>query len=251
MSINRRMSSQARSTICDLHDRLVAINGAGKVLNDPARSLQRLDLLKHLYQCGKSTFNAYRATEPGLRPRFPVFIRHELRSLFDQPTIARDPAQYVGLLHGIRWLGASLREQIVIEFCDTADATGLYRKYGAFVVGDRIVPRHIFFSRNWHVRVADIVDPATTEEELRYLDGNPHADALLDSCRQAGISYGRIDYGMLDGRPQIWEINTNASVASTPQAVSPSAAEFCSILSTASATRSQRSMPGPDAPSMT
>ena len=28
----------------------------------------------------------------------------------------------------------------------------------------------------------------------------------------AGIDYGRIDYSMLDGEPQVWEINTNPTV---------------------------------------
>jgi hypothetical protein len=216
-----RMSPQARSAICDLHDRLVRTHGADKVLNDPARSLRRYDLLRHLHERGINAFNAYPATEPAVRARLPAFLRYESLSIFDQPVLARDPEQYEAQLRGIKWRCGSLAGFIAIEFCDTVDSTGLYRKYGAFVVGDRIVPRHIFFSRNWHIKFADLAEPTMIEEELAYLHGNPHADALLECARLAGISYGRIDYGLLDRRPQIWEINTNAGLASSPQASAP------------------------------
>jgi len=219
-SINR-MSPIARSAICELHDRLVEANGADKVLNDPGRSLRRYELLRRLHEHGVNVFNACRATEPVNRVRYPAFIRHESRSIFDRPALAHDPEQYAAQLRGIKWLAGSLDQFIVVEFCDTADSSGLFRKYGAFVVGDRIVPRHIFFSRYWHIRFADLTDSAMIEEELAFLNGNPHADRLLECARLAGISYGRIDYGLLDGRPQIWEINTNAGLATSPQAALP------------------------------
>ena len=33
----------------------------------------------------------------------------------------------------------------------------------------------------------------------------------------AQIEYGRIDYGMLDGKVQCWEINTNPGLALAPK----------------------------------
>ena len=68
------------------------------------------------------------------------------------------------------------------------------------------------------MKQTDVVEPATIEEERIFVDENPHAAQLLKYARLAGITYGRIDYGLLNGCPQIWEINTNASIASTPQA---------------------------------
>lgn len=200
-----------RATLIDLHERLVAANGAARVLNDPVRSLRRYDLLRQLHDSGGNAFNAWRADDPDPPARFPAFVRHELRSLY-QPAIARDADQYQALLRGIRWQNGGLSEFVGIEFCDTKDRNGVYRKFGAFVVGDRIVPRHIFFSRNWHVKATDIPDAAMFDEELSYLNSNPHADALCACARLAKIGYGRIDYGMLDDRPQIWEINTNAAL---------------------------------------
>jgi hypothetical protein len=75
------------------------------------------------------------------------------------------------------------------------------------VVGERTVPRHLFFSRNWQVKQADLVSPGQIAEELAYIEENPYAELLREVCRIARIGYGRIDYALLDGRPQIWEIN--------------------------------------------
>jgi hypothetical protein len=191
------------------------------VLNNPARSLRRYDMLRRLHEHGINSFNAYRANDPTVQPRFPVLVRHESWSLYKQPSLAHNLDQYEALLRGAKWSHGSLAEFISVEFCDTKDADGLYRKYGAFVIGDRIIPRHIFFSRDWHVRSVDVVDRAMVEEELRFLNANPHAETVLQCARLAGIGYGRIDYGLLGGHPQIWEINTNASIASTSMAFLP------------------------------
>jgi hypothetical protein len=214
-----RLAPEARKVLCDLHDRLAETQGPAKVLNDPARSLCRFDLLRRLHEAGFNSFNAYRASDMAI-PRLPAFIRHEDLNPFDRPEIARNAQQYTALLHGTRWQSGTLRDYMSVEFCDTADSRGIYRKYGAFVVGDRIVPRHIFFSRSWHIRVADLTGPECTAEELEYLLVNPHADTLLEVARTAGIRYGRIDYGLLDGRPQIWEINFNPFlITNTPAAM--------------------------------
>ena len=54
-------------------------------------------------------------------------------------------------------------------------------------------------------------------EEREYLRNNPHEGILREVFHLAGINYGRADYSMLDGRPQIWEINTNPTL----MAISP------------------------------
>jgi hypothetical protein len=215
-----RLDPEPRKMLCDLHDRIVAMHGPARVLNDPGRSLRRFELLRRLHDVGLNSFNVYRASDREARPRLPAFIRHEVRNPFDRPEIARDPQQYAALLHGTRWQSGTLRDFMSVEFCETADARSIYRKYGAFVVGDQIIPRHIFFSRSWHVRGADLTGPEFTAEELEYLQGNPHAYILREVARTAGVGYGRIDYGLLDGCPQVWEINFHAGlVTNTPAAM--------------------------------
>jgi len=109
-----------------------------------------------------------------------------------------------------------LRTLLVVEYLDTADAGGLYRKYSSFMVGGRVVPCHVDCSRGWMVKDTDIVDEGIMAEELNYVQTNPHREWLEETFRLAGVDYGRIDYGMLNGKGQVWEINTNPVVILTP-----------------------------------
>jgi hypothetical protein len=143
-----------------------------------------------------------------------VLLRAERGSPPAEQPLLPDAAAYRARVARIKPETIARRNLMAVEFCDTADKEGVYRKYGAFVVGDRIVPRHVFFSRSWSVKVADLTDPRCVKEELAYLDSNPHAEALGRVARIADISYGRIDYALLEGRVQTWEINTNPMIAS-------------------------------------
>ena len=99
------------------------------------------------------------------------------------------------------------------EFCHTADEHGVYRKYAAFIVGDAIVPRHLFFRRDWQVKRNQLTDDAFLDEERKYMETNPHERRLREIFAAAQISYGRVDYALLDGEIQVWEINTNPVIA--------------------------------------
>jgi hypothetical protein len=51
------------------------------------------------------------------------------------------------------------------------------------------------------------VDADLANEEFEYVRSNPHHDWLRQVFRVAHIEYGRIDYGFVGDRPQVWEIN--------------------------------------------
>jgi hypothetical protein len=103
--------------------------------------------------------------------------------------------------------GEDTEHLIAVEFCDTRSTDGLFRKYSAFRVGEVIIPGHIIFSSQWVTK--DMPPEALRDEEKEYLENNPHQDELRNIFRSANIEYGRIDYGMLNGNIQVWEINTN------------------------------------------
>lgn len=184
-----RLTAEERERLGAVREQL-----QGPVLNDPRRSLLRYDLLRELHARGVNSFRAYRTGETPAR--LPVFLRPESGFVKTTPE----------LREMIPEIPAG---QLAVEFCDTAGADGMYRKYGAYVVGERIVPRHLFFSRDWLVKGADLRDPAFLAEELAYVRGNPHAAELLEICRMAHTGWGRVDYALLGGRIQAWEINTN------------------------------------------
>lgn len=94
-----------------------------------------------------------------------------------------------------------------------------FRKYSACRIGDRIVPLHIMFGRQWMVKsvepeheaaLSDAERRAEIEEERRYVEENAHEEPLREVFRLARIEYGRIDYAVgADAGIQVWEINTN------------------------------------------
>jgi len=177
-----------------------------RLLNHPRRSMRRYRLLKTLHRRGINTFNVFRPWE-GLwhRPEYPVFLRGENDHRGNMSDLIATPRElFRARCHH--------RKALVTEFCDTRGADGLYRKYSAMRVGDRILPRHIFFSNHWMIKNADACDDRLLAEELDYLHTNPHEKEVRAIFDLARIDYGRIDYGLCRGRIQVWEINTNPSV---------------------------------------
>jgi hypothetical protein len=195
--------SQARQLVCQLHRALVGIVGTARILNDPASTMRRFELLQVLWERGINRYAAYRTVDRAIPSRYPVFLRHAEGTQWDPPPLLANAEEYRSAIAA----AGNLDGLLAIEFCDTADASGIYRKYSCFVVGDRIVPRHLFFSRRWWVKEADLYDPALRDEEMAFLESNPHAGILGEISRLAGFGYGRIDYSVLDGQLQIWEIN--------------------------------------------
>lgn len=204
--------SAEREALARLHAFLARRDGPSRVLNHPTRYLRRHSLLSALRERGLNDFASWRVDDEGGPQRYPVILRPEHGSKWAPLPLLGDRAELD------RAIAAAPRSKglIAVEFCDTASPDGLYRKYGAFVVGERIVPRHLFFSRGWQVKQPEVAGPAQVEEELRYVESNPHAAFLRQVSLIAGISYGRIDYGMLDGRPQVWEINVTPAIVNAP-----------------------------------
>jgi len=191
-----RLHGALRDRAARFHER--AVDAGSVVLNDPARFVRRRDLHRAL----GLRYRSFRASEALPEDLGPCFLRGE--DDHDGPLTAVLPGRAAARRARLRHPGA-----LVVELLDTADEDGVYRKYSAFRVGDAIVPRHLLFSRDWMVKHPDLLDPAYLEEELRYLYGNPHEDAVRRVFDVAGLRWGRIDYAVHDGAVQTWEINTN------------------------------------------
>ena len=59
------------------------------------------------------------------------------------------------------------------------------------------------------VKAWQLLDEHLLDEERAFVAENPHNDQLQEVFELANIQYGRIDYAVVDGRLQVWEINTN------------------------------------------
>jgi len=180
-----------------------------RLLNHPLRVRRRYDLLAELHARRVNNFRAHRVTELR-RPRFPVFLRREndhggnLTGLLWSHDEILDAVSRRGGLKPIRRL-------LAVEFCDTADSDGHYARYGAYIVGDRIIPSQIYFSRDWMIKQKTSTAPtaAQLDQVSKYVETNPHEGWLREVFGLANVDYGRIDYAFEGSCPRVWEINTN------------------------------------------
>jgi hypothetical protein len=202
------LALEQRAEATELWDRLAA--QGSRLLNHPTRTLRRYDLLRTLHDSGRNRFTVHRPTDDLSAVRYPVFLRGEddhdgrrTELLADRPAL--DDALGAFAEHDRARL-------LVVEFCDTADAHGVYRKYAAFVVGDAVLARHMMCSTDWQVKEADLRAPDLVREELDYVEANPDEAQLRELFELARVDYGRIDYSRLDGELQVWEINTNPTI---------------------------------------
>jgi hypothetical protein len=199
----------------DLAQRLASDPARWHVLNAPSRVLCRYPLLQRLAGAGINDFRAFRLDAVPADARFPLFVRGEQdhegsRSplLPDQHALRAFVAPGGGLPRGVRLLA--------VEFQPYQRADGLFAKYSVMRVGTALVPRHLLFSRQWQVKDPEVVNDALAAQEKAFVDGfcesSPDGQALSAIFALAGIDYGRIDYTLVDGRIQVFEINTNPTL---------------------------------------
>jgi hypothetical protein len=186
-----------------------------RVLNDPARAMTRFALLRALHEAGINRFNAYRVDERMRPARYPVFLRRErghgrplsdLLGDWDEVRRAADRAVSAGVPESAL---------LIVEFAAEPVLPGLYRRLSTWRVGERLVAAPIVHHDDWLVKYGKLgcATPALYEEELRIVRDNPYEGVVRRAFEIAGIGYGRADYGLVGGLPQIYEINTNPKVA--------------------------------------
>jgi hypothetical protein len=217
-----RLSYPDLHAATELWQRLAELGPNVRLLNDPVRVLRRYDLLRMLHAEGINTFNVFRVPDP-LSPqptiplRFPVFLREAIEHTGKLTDLLHT---WEDVCHAVRELTSrgqySPEGLLIVEWCDTSDSAGVFRKCSAFVIGEAIVARELFCSRDWLVKNFVLVEAKYLREAREFIAQNPHETFLTDIARRANIEYGRIDYGLLDGRPQVWEINLNPMIITHP-----------------------------------
>jgi hypothetical protein len=192
-----------------------------RLLNDPSQALRRYELLTALHADGTNRFRAHRLNNGSMPTKFPLFLRRESEHDGAISALLNSAEELDRAVAEATSKGVRRDDLLAVEYCDTSDAAGVFRKYSAFRVGGRMIARHALFSRKWVVKLADETDGAWDEEERAYLLANPHETELRRIFDLAHIDYGRIDYSLLDGRIQAWEINTNPTISVAPHKLAP------------------------------
>lgn len=203
-----RLSDAGLAAARRIWDGLAARGDRVRLLNKPGLVLGRRQLLRRLYDAGINRFNVHDLDDPRDAVRYPVFVR-SAREHAGAYTPLLDDAE--ALRHAVDELIAAGRDRsdlLIVEFLDTS-VDGWFGKHGAAKIGDRLIAQHIMYQREWAVKGPTVVTPDFLAAEDRYRETNPHRAELIEAFRLANIEYGRVDYGLFEGRVQIWEINTN------------------------------------------
>ncbi len=111
------------------------------------------------------------------------------------------------------------RFDLAIEFVDTADERGVYRKWRSYVVGQRVIPRLLELSRHWLVNFGNLIEDAAAAAEDRAFvrDGDPRPDLLREAARWTGADIVALDYARRrDGGYVFWEANRHFLMLGDP-----------------------------------
>jgi hypothetical protein len=217
-----RLDDSERERAAALWTRLDERGIARGLLNHPLRALRRYALLRRLEEQGINDFGVYRSDESRRPRRYPVFLRGENDHAGSLSGLLHTPDELSRALQTLEPSDGGRRDLIITEFSASRDERGLYRKYSAWCIDGRILPGHLFFGPDWMLKRPTTLDAALVEEELAFLARNPHAAELARVFALAGIEYGRADYGIAEGRIQVYEINTNPGIPSGYTPRSPS-----------------------------
>ncbi|HYB24384.1 MAG TPA: hypothetical protein VED41_11335 [Solirubrobacteraceae bacterium] len=151
----------------------------GRALNHPARVVERYELLRSLHATGANRFRAARVSEYEGGLRFPVFVREENEHSGSLTRLLRGESELRVALAYLRLRGFAAEELLIVEFCDTADSQGRFRKYSAYFLDGEVLPRHLHVSSDWVAKSADsLLDETFAAEEVRYIVENPHESYL-------------------------------------------------------------------------
>jgi hypothetical protein len=147
-----RMGLEQEKVLSAIWEELASGGNGLRLLNHPSRTMRRYELLRTLYEQGVNTYNIFRLAECRLPRRFPVFIRGENDHRGSLTPLLENQHAFDAARDALLQSGQGLKDKVVVEFCTTADSEGLFRKYSAYIVGERIFPQHMMFGRGWMLK---------------------------------------------------------------------------------------------------
>lgn len=200
-------------------------------LNDPARVSSRFRLLRDLARDGWNDFGVWRAEETPPTEAFPVFLRTESAHRGVLTDLLPDARALEGGIAQALEDGIPLRELMIVQYCGAPLEEGLFRKMAAYRVGERTVPALSVHQSTWAAKYGEpgIAGQAHYDEEYAVVDRNPYGGALLPAFERGHVEYGRADFALVGGRPQVYEINTNPTVGRLREHAYPIRLEACRL----------------------
>ena len=197
-----------------LHDHLQA---AGlRVLNNPRHFRPRDSLLKALRAEGINEFTCCLPAAGEWPQRYPVFLRTVAAHRGTLSDLLHDRAVAEAALRQAMDQGHPIRDLMFIEYAaEPQPDTGSFQKHAAFRVGRHIVRANTVNDVSWMAKqgAKGVASQAQYEAERAEMDAYPHHDYVMRVFEFAGLQFGRLDFGIVAGQPQAYEINTNPTMA--------------------------------------
>ena len=183
-------------------------------LNHPSHSLDRVSLLKRLYDQGINDFQVYSADSSLDGIRFPVFVRDRWDHAGSLSEVLESADDLDATLNRLAAAGHQRSDLIVVEFVDVRNEDGLYEKYGMFRIGDSLFTSEFCLHTEWVCKGSpgEYSNERWDAREIELLESNEHEALLRPVFEFADIQYGRADYAFSKGRLQVFEINTNPMI---------------------------------------
>lgn len=184
------------------------------VCNDPAAALMRFELLRALHREQINDFNVYRPQYQEWPERYPVFLR---RCAFHQGVLTEllhSREELESALQKILGDGIPMANTMAVEYAAEAGENGVFKKFSVHKIGDHYFQDTAVTERDWVVKYGDIGAAGEDfyREELEKINTVPFCDTVQRVFEIANIDFGRVDFGMFQGRPQFYEINSNPTV---------------------------------------
>ncbi|MCF4097049.1 hypothetical protein [Maritalea mediterranea] len=178
-------------------------------MNDPAHAKNRYGLLRGLHQAGINDFDVHLAGDAPKPSRFPVFLRYLSVSLPPVAGLINSQSELDSTIEALALAGEPLDDLIVIEYCAEPFEQDYFVKLSAYRIDDQYMLDLFLYDQKWYVKYGDVdtMPPNFAETEARLLRENKWIDQAQQVFDLAQIEYGRVDFSLVNNRPQFYEIN--------------------------------------------
>lgn len=181
------------------------------VLNDPATAAHRFILLRGLHRAGFNRFNVWSVEAEEWPSRYPVFLRTASGHrgvltdlLYDRPALERAIAAALDK-------GRPRRELMIVEYAAEPVREGVFRKLAALRICGVMVACLCVHQSKWVAKDGDLglAGQQLYDDEYQIVAEGRHCAEVRRAFEIGNIEFGRADFALVGGRPQVYEINTN------------------------------------------
>lgn len=202
-----------RLALGEVYDALSSRQPHVRLLNDPRKVLCRYDLLKRLHATGINQYNVWFARDASQVDAFPVFLRSNREHTGPLSGLLHTPDDILQAIRSMRLRGVDMDDLMIVQHVDAREDDGFVRKYAAFYVAGTVITSHVLAHEHWMVKSEGSQRTmAAAEREGQFQNDDRFDVWIRRAFQEASIDYGRIDFGLVRGAPQLWEINMHPTV---------------------------------------